>query len=316
MGRPKPPAPAAPVVNELSFPNARGQRLYAIEVLPPAGSAACVVVWAHGHGEHSRRKLAVFEAWAARGIAVFSLDHHGMGASEPHEPAQRLLVQSMGHLVDDFADYAAFAAKRHPELEGRPWFAGGYSIGGLTAALAVLRWQEEWAGLALYAPAIGAVMTVLTRIQKFLGPCLDAAVPNLAICQPVVAEALNPDPAAVAAYLADPLCYSGRTRIRTAFQYNKGMEVAEIEAPRLRVPLYCEHAKGDALARWEDSREFCASVASEDVTWTASEGGCHDGLSSSDAPAIAARMGDWMLAKAAAAKGGKAADAAAQTTKK
>ena len=32
-----------------------------------------------------------------------------------------------------------------------------------TAALAVLRWQEEWAGLALYAPAIGAVMTVLTR---------------------------------------------------------------------------------------------------------------------------------------------------------
>jgi hypothetical protein len=41
----------------------------------------------------------VFEAWAARGIAVFSLDHHGMGASEPHEPAQRLLVQSMGHLV-------------------------------------------------------------------------------------------------------------------------------------------------------------------------------------------------------------------------
>lgn len=28
-------------------------------------------------------------------------------------------------------------------------------------------------------------------------------------------------PPQVAAYLADPLCYSGRTRIRTAFQYGK-----------------------------------------------------------------------------------------------
>lgn len=42
---------------------------------------------------------AVFKAWAETGVAVFSYDAHGMGASEPKAPGERYLVQSMKHLV-------------------------------------------------------------------------------------------------------------------------------------------------------------------------------------------------------------------------
>lgn len=128
-----------------------------------------------------------------------------------------------------------------------------------TATLAVLRWQDQWAGLVLYAPAIGCYLTPLTRwvrwpcgvvmaygygfggagggvsrtqcvcsfeqtllpsvnppthvsLQKFLGPVLDAAVPNLPICQPVLAEALDPDPAAVRCLPANVRCLPANER--------------------------------------------------------------------------------------------------------
>lgn len=293
--------------NELSFTNSRDQKLFAIEVLPPPGSAKCVCVWAHGFFEHSRRKLKVLKEWAAAGIAVFAYDAHGMGESEPRSSSKRHLVQNMAHLVDDMADFAAHCGSKHAALEKLPWFAGGYSIGGLTAALAVMRWQEQWAGLVLFAPAVGVHMSFLTHVQKFLAPVLDLTVPHAKICQPVAAKALNPDPEAVAEYKADPLCASGRTRIRTAFQLSKGMDALELMAPRLNVPVYCEHCKGDAVARWEVSREFCASVGTEDVTWLAQEGGCHDILSSAQASEAAERAAKWMLQKAAQKqRGGRA----------
>lgn len=57
-------------VNEGVFKNVRGQALSAIEVLPPPGGARCVLFWAHGHGEHCRRKLPGARAHAPYGNKV------------------------------------------------------------------------------------------------------------------------------------------------------------------------------------------------------------------------------------------------------
>ncbi|KAI8464609.1 MAG: Alpha/Beta hydrolase protein [Monoraphidium minutum] len=304
---------AAAEVKELSFTNNRGQQLFAIELLPPQPKA--VIIWAHGHGEHCRRKLAVFRAWAASGIAVFAFDAHGFGASEPADPRQRGLVQSMSHLVDDMADFAAYVDREHKSLDPLPWFAGGYSMGGVVAALTVMRWQEQWAGLVLFAPALGVHLSPWMRLQKFIGPCLDCAAPGARVSQPVEPADLNPDPEAIAEYTADPLCSSGPMAIRTAFQYSKGQDALELMAPKIMVPLYCEHSQGDTLAQWEASREFCACVGTEDVTWLAPEGGCHDELSGKRAPQVAARMAEWMLKKAQAPPKGESKGANASPAK-
>jgi hypothetical protein len=36
--------------------------------------------------------------------------------------------------VNDMADYAAFMGRKHKGLETLPWFAAGYSVGGLVSA--------------------------------------------------------------------------------------------------------------------------------------------------------------------------------------
>lgn len=296
---------AGVTTNELSFTNVRGQRLFGIEVLPADEAAAkCAVIWAHGHGEHCRRKLRVFQSWAEQGIAVFAFDAHGFGASEPTDPKERALVLTMAHLVDDMADYAVFAENRHPRLEPLPWFAGGNGTGALVATLTVLRWQEQWAGLLLFAPAVEWRLPPGRRFQQFLAPCFDCWVPRTKISQGILSSPaeLNPDPEAIAAYEADPLCTRGPMRVRTAFQYRRTVDVLQASAGKISLPIYCEHCKGDAVADWEASREFCACVAAEDVHWLAPEGGCHDELSGKRALEPAGRMAAWMLAKAGEAK--------------
>jgi alpha-beta hydrolase superfamily lysophospholipase len=47
---------------------------------------------------------------------------------------------------------AGTAAGTVPEV---PWLLGGYSLGGLTAAHAVLRHQGQWSGLVLVSAALG-----------------------------------------------------------------------------------------------------------------------------------------------------------------
>lgn len=290
------------MVNEGSFVNARGRRLFTLEVLPNSDDVRCVLVFAHAHGQHCRRTLGAFRELARVGVAVLSYDHEGQGASEPADPKRRHLVEDLSHLIDDFADYAASAAKAHrARLAHLPSFAGGVGIGGVVAALAVLRWQEEWAGLALFAPSVGAFGSVQAQLARaLLAPCLDMAVPLARIAAPVVPERLCADAEAAAAFRADPLCAHGASPVRSAFQFSRARGVLERSAPLLTLPIYVEHCRGDRAERWDDSREFAASVGSEDVSWSAPEGGCHDELAGDGerARAAAGRMADWMLLKA------------------
>ncbi|KIZ03533.1 hypothetical protein MNEG_4424 [Monoraphidium neglectum] len=208
------------------------------------------------------------------------------------------------------ADYAAFAEKRHKELEPLPWFAGGNGVGGLVAALTVMRWQDQWAGLVLFAPAVGYRLSPRLKFQRWLGPCLDCAAPRAKLGQRHAAADLNPDPEAVASFSSDPLCSPGPIRVRTAFQYQRGIDALDLMATKIRLPIFCEHSQGDRVADWEASREFCASVGSEDVTWLAPEGGCHDELSGKRALEFAGRIAAWLLKKSEPRKEEQAAAAA------
>jgi alpha-beta hydrolase superfamily lysophospholipase len=50
------PGGSGPSVTEGAFTNVRRQQLFTLTVLPPEGAAKAVLVWAHGHFEHCRRK--------------------------------------------------------------------------------------------------------------------------------------------------------------------------------------------------------------------------------------------------------------------
>jgi hypothetical protein len=76
----------------------------------------------------------------------------------------------------------------------------------------------------------------------------------LACARALLTRAFPAPPKQVAEFSADPLCQPGPMRVSTAFQYDKARAVVERMAPRFVLPVYCEHAKGDAIARWEVRR--------------------------------------------------------------
>jgi hypothetical protein len=81
--------------NEFSFVNERGQRLFALEVLPARGKARAVCVWAHGHGEHCRRKLKGALRLGGAGASFgFIARPHRLAVSKP--PKKPTSVPSVG----------------------------------------------------------------------------------------------------------------------------------------------------------------------------------------------------------------------------
>lgn len=102
--------------------------------------------------------------------------------------------------VDDLCQFAAVARTHHASsgLPQVPWLLAGFSLGGLTAALAALRKPQAWAGLVLVSACMWVRMTPLTRVQRLLGPLLNALIPTARIVQQLDPAAdLNPDPEAV-----------------------------------------------------------------------------------------------------------------------
>jgi pimeloyl-ACP methyl ester carboxylesterase len=102
--------------------------------------------------------------------------------------------------VDDLCQFAAAARTHHASsgLPSVPWFLAGFSLGGLTAALAALRKQQAWQGIVLVSACMWVRMTLLTRLQRMIGPVLNYLVPTSRIVQRLdPGKDLNPDPDAV-----------------------------------------------------------------------------------------------------------------------
>lgn len=78
-------------------------------------------------------------------------------------------------------------------------------MGGLVACHAALRDQPKWRGLILHSAAIDVVWTAVLRLQAAVGSLLALLIPRAPLVPAVRPEDMSVDPAAVRAYLEDPL---------------------------------------------------------------------------------------------------------------
>jgi alpha-beta hydrolase superfamily lysophospholipase len=106
-----------------------------------------------------------------------------------------------------------------------PWFLGGFSLGGLTAALAALRKQQAWQGIVFVSACMWVRMTLMTRLQRLIGPVLNYLVPTSRIVQRLdPGKDLNPDPEAVSCAwcslpsVARELCINSRVCFQLCLQ--------------------------------------------------------------------------------------------------
>lgn len=182
--------------------------------------AAGIILVSHGLAEHSRRYRPFAQAMAARGFHVYAFDHRGHGeTTAPGAPIGRYAPRNGTRLVtEDVKSMRDLAANAHP---GLPVILLGHSMGGLIALNAAIDYPQAFDGLAVwnsnFNPGIagrGAQAILLaeralkgsdvpsTLLPKLTFGAWGKSIPGYR----TDFDWLSHDPAAVDAYIADPLC--------------------------------------------------------------------------------------------------------------
>jgi alpha-beta hydrolase superfamily lysophospholipase len=157
-----------------------------------ADDPRCIVLIAHGYGEHAGRYAHVAEHLVSElGASVWAPDHRGHGRSE----GERALVSDGEALTSDLHDVGDQARAAHP---GLPMVLIGHSMGGIIATRFAQRFGDELAALVLSGPAVGGNPAFAMLLD--MDP-----IPEI----PIDPAVLSRDPAVGEAYAADDLVFHG-----------------------------------------------------------------------------------------------------------
>lgn len=225
---------------------------------PDGGTRAALLV-THGWGEHGGRYRWLGEQLRHEGIAVYAADVRGHGRSAGRRGHLSRFSQLLG-------DLQAFCRAVHAR-RAAPQVLFGHGFG----ALVVLRYLETDPAHPPRAAVISAPLLAPAQPapawQRAVQRLLADVWPTLALSLPVDAEHLSRDPAAGAAYRADPAVHRVATLwARREIAWAQRAVVAD--AGRLGVPLLFLLAGEDHVVDAQAARAFAAAIHGETtVRW-------------------------------------------------
>ncbi|KAG2449864.1 hypothetical protein HYH02_005387 [Chlamydomonas schloesseri] len=326
-----------------SFRCSRRYDLYTTTFKPAVRRSPACLVFHHGLSDHHARHADVLCHLAASlGMPVYTYDAHGHGRSGPLDGpdggySDRALIRSFDHMVGDLLDFtrqvvvpaeqeaaaaAAAAASTsgrggqdglsdgggHPAAQRKPQiFLMGYSMGGLTACLAVAATSRPggggsdlYSGLmltsclsdALYGDPwfVRAVKMAFATTLSYLAPALPFFGRN-----PV--EAGIRDPAAVEEMAKDTLWYRGKFKTATVASLLWGCHRLAGQCNRLTLPVYAQHGTKDVACSLGSFRQLLSRLRSTDVTAVVEEGAFHDLHHDPKTPELLVHMTNWLKAR-------------------
>ncbi len=248
------------------FKGVRGTRTYHQEWLPN-GSPRAALLLVHGLAEHSGRYANLIGYLVPRGYAVYGMDHVGHGKSG----GARAYVERFNDFVEPLGTY--FRMVR--EWQGSaPIFLVGHSLGGLIGATYLLDHQDGLQGAILSGPAVRIPDNISPGII-FAGRILSALIPGIGILG-LDARGVSRDPAVVAAYVIDPLVFTGKATARLGAEMLKAMQRITAEANRIRLPILILQGSADKLVDPAGARMLHDLVGSADKTLKVYEGLYHE----------------------------------------
>jgi acylglycerol lipase len=271
-----------------SFRTTDGLSIHTVSHLP-AGTPRAGVLIVHGIGEHSARYAHVAAYLAARGYAVYSLDHRGHG----HSDGLRAYFDSFDQPVNDLKQYFDQIRQQHP---GLPLFVYGHSLGSLISLVFTLRYQDEMAGLMIS----GNPLRIETRFSPLLVQAvtmLQRFAPWLKVAPPVSPEDLSRDAAYVALTLQDPLAYQGYTRVRMAFYVGDQSRLVCARLGEIRLPLLILHGGGDKVCPPAGSELAYEQAGSADKTLKLYPGLYHEIHNEPEKETVFADVAAWLDAR-------------------
>lgn len=233
-----------------------GARLHVTHWLPD-GLPKAVVLLAHGYAEHAGRYQHVARRLTDSGYAVYAIDHWGHGQSD----GEGGFVPRFSAFTDGMAELLTLVEVNHGDV---PRLLLGHSMGGLISTLFLIERQQAFTGAALSGPAIvpGAPPS---RFTVWISRFLSRFFPRLGVLS-LDANGVSRDPAVVAAYLADPLVYTGKIGARLGKEFMDAMAAAQAGAPKIMLPIMFQHGEQDSLASLAGSQYLFDHVSSADKT--------------------------------------------------
>ena len=241
-------------MNELSWKNAEGLKLYAAEW--QVKNPCAVIALVHGQGERIGRYGHVAEWFNKHDIALLGFDQQGYGRSE----GKRGHAKTLSVLLDDIGQLLEETRHRYPNV---PLFLYGHSMGGglvlnyatrRDPALAGLIATALWIRLAFEAPPL----------KVLAGKILKKFMPALTLPTGLAANFLSHDEAVVQAYKNDPLVHD---------QLSAAEGIALLEAAdwlntwsgQFSMPVLLMHGSADKITSPAATKEFF-NRATGDVT--------------------------------------------------
>jgi acylglycerol lipase len=270
------------------FAGVGGLRIFWQAWLPDAEPRA-VIGMAHGLSEHSGRYAWTGEQLAARGYALYALDHRGHGQSE----GPRAVVDRMSNAVADLGTLLELAARGSGVAE-KP-FLFGHSMGGCIALAFATRRQDEIRGLLLSAPL--AVLEAASPIQRFAAHAISVIAPKTGLYE-IDSSTVSRDPEVVRDYDSDPLNYRGKVPARTIHELAQEIARFDEEVPRITVPLFVQVGTGDKLVPPRASELVYERASSRDKTIKRYDGLYHEILNEAERDRVVSDMLDWLDAHA------------------
>lgn len=246
-----------------------------------------VVILVHGLGEHAGRYNAVAERLNDWGFAVRGYDQHGHGESG----GQPGCIPSDMRLIDDLADIVDSTRVRMDDRT--PLILLGHSLGGLVAAGFVSLNRRPVDGLVLSSPAFD---TGMSGWQKMMVSVLPRIAPNHCVSNGLDVSHLSHDPAAVAAYRADPRVHDRISGRLARFIAEAGPAVLA-SASKWRVPTLLMFAGDDRLVDPGGSRAFTAAAPRSLVSSRCFEGYYHEIFNETDPAPVFAELKQWLDAR-------------------
>lgn len=250
----------------------------------PEGLPKAVVLLAHGYAEHAGRYEHVAKRLTDAGYAVYAIDHWGHGQSDGTSG----FVPRFSAFTDGMAELLTLVEVNHGDA---PRLLLGHSMGGLISTLFLIERQQAFVGAALSGPAIvpGAPPS---RFTVWISHFLSRFFPRLGVLS-LDANGVSRDPAVVAAYLADPLVYTGKIGARLGKEFMDSMAAAQAGAPKITLPILFQHGEKDSLAAVAGSQYLSDHVSSVDKTLKIYPGLFHEIYNEPEQDAVLGDLIGW-----------------------
>lgn len=269
---------------ESSFAGVGGLELHS-QAWVPDGTPRAVVALVHGVGEHCGRYMNVVRPLVDDGYAVYSFDQRGHGRS----PGRRVHIDRWTEYRDDLSAFLGTVRTAQP---GAPVIVYGHSMGSLVVLDYLLQKPSGLAGavisgVALQPAGVGSpAMIAMARV-------LTHVTPTLAISLGIAAEDLTRDPAALAAYRADPLV-TGKATVRWGTESLDTVERIKAGMSDIRMPLLVVHGEADHLNLVAGAHALFDSASSDDKTLRIYPGVFHEPHNDLGHEQLAADVVEWL----------------------